>query len=764
MRRNKKHEEEGKNQNEHKNWSANTRLAFFPSLTRTKTIFIPPFSSSTSHHSKEKPPSYSTSSGSLSTPTSLFSDTTSHAPFPFLDNDEDADAHDSSGSSSRKNNSGHFYPHNASAVCGSNSESGSPLSFSFSSFHSRKNFFSQRVQTEELQALCRLTNGQPIPSMLRVTCRTTLDRRLEWIDIGCTNDEKISSMEWGKGLREYLSVLGVPSGEAMLSSNYFSFPHASVLDGCHCVFTRMAARHPSGEGQHSIQNLTNRLSMYILDVPSATGTEEKEKERIPSTEIQERGSTPPSSSPSPHHYHSSSSSSMVARWGRSRRLRLRREREWIEECMKRRRRKRRRKGERLAASLSNSNPSIPTSSSTPSVLSDGTPGALHSSHSSSLSPLSASSAAGPLPPSWTLWKESYEESARMKNMRQDIHPVPYPSPCSGLAGPSSSGATSTGTAGGGSNASTTATRTLLRDAADDEDREDRHHSRPRRGHNRDGHHIANTPQMKNTNGGSQPLVGVVKSKKKVRGKKKKKKNQKMRMQHDVSPPSDFPSLPNPSSRRTLLITAHRTYLFCVHELHLEWEKKTKEPQLLGALLYFFMKRILGSYLHNLIQCMVEFDGLETSVFRSDMPKEVLTRKIYDIKRKVAVYERCLSLTRETYAHVMTALPTALKDQHFYELQHRMGSAEGLAKDLSKDTESALELLFQWSSYEVNELMRFLTLFSAFFIPLNFITSIYGMNFEGLPFVDSPNGGWYLAGVFLFGIIGLLTWFRARTFL
>lgn len=656
---------------------------------------------------------------------SLFSGPPSPPSFPFFDDDDDGVGYgnNSSVTPTTSSTSGTTPSPSSSNVppelTGGDSESGSPLSFSFSSLRSRKNIGPRGMQTEELQALCRLTNGKPIPSMLRVTCRTTADRRLEWVDITCTNEEKISSMEWGRGLREYLSVLGVPSGEAMLSSNYFSFPHASVLDGCHCVFTRMATRYPSSEGQHSIQSLTNRLSIYILDAGApAPAPDAEEPKVVAPARAPEKQSEPSTGTRAPLASFSLSSTLACAREKQMRRSVLG-GRGW------------RRRTRKQLASFSSSPYSIsqdlpprlrdPSMSSRPTATPAMTsPGDRHPVHHPG-APLSSSGA---------MWKEMYEKSVHVRGSRSDVYSLRVP--MGGTSG-AEARAMQIGMHGGG-----------VQHTAE---------------------HVANN-NPKDSRRSSESIRKKTKRKKQQnKGGKKRKCNESIASSSSSSPLlSSSSSLSSEETpRRTLFITAHRAHLFCVHELHLEWEKKTKESQLLGALLYFFMKRVLGSYLHNLILCMVEFDGLETSVFRSDMDREVMTRKMYDIKRRVAVYERCLSLTRETYAHVVTALPTALKDHHFYELQHRMASAEGLAKDLSNDTESALELLFQWSSYEVNELMRFLTLFSAFFIPLNFITSIYGMNFEGLPFVDSPYGGWCLAGVFLFGIVGLLTWFRTRKF-
>lgn len=627
---------------------------------------------------------------------------------PFLQEDAESYSNENSSQTNIKNRR-HVCSQGFGGYSG---ESGSPLSFSSS--RARESVVARQMQTEELQALCRLTNGKPIPSVLRVTCRTTPDKHLEWIDITCVNAGNTSSMEWGKGLKEYLSVLGVPSGEAMTSSNYFSFPHASVLDGCQCAFTRTAARQSPGEAIHSLQSLTDRLALFILEIPSqeevlqknTTGLHSESPHAAPSpaSPVSTKDATaPPKSVRSPAHR-------------RRRKMTIARQRRWT--------------ALRAASSLLFT--SFPAEVSdhdrVPSkempALSSSSPPTRHGVRSERLGRKRRRSSPQrvPDPYSESMWREAYAETSQRKRGKGMPHPVPTTSPLP-------------------TNSRTMQTKSTRKKNCDY------------------CHHMPffDSPLLQADENARAAFPAGALSRILKRKLRKKPKRRKEKATDPSSSSSNTP-------KRTLFISAHRMPLFCVHELHLDWEKKCKESELLSKLLYFFMKRILGSYLHNLVKCMVEFDGLETSVLRSDMDKEVLTRKMYDIKRRVAVYERCLSLTQETYAHVVAALPTVDKDNRFYELQHRMANAEGLAKDLCSDAESALELLFQYSSYEVNELMRFLTLFSAFFIPLNFLTSIYGMNFEGLPLVDSAHGGWCLTVVFLLAIGGLLTVFKRRKFL
>ena len=44
-----------------------------------------------------------------------------------------------------------------------------------------------------------------------------------------------------------------------------------------------------------------------------------------------------------------------------------------------------------------------------------------------------------------------------------------------------------------------------------------------------------------------------------------------------------------------------------------------------------------------------------------------------------------------------------------------------------------------ASQKANEVMRLLTLVSVFFLPLNLIAGIYGMNFENMPELKNPDG-------------------------
>jgi len=50
--------------------------------------------------------------------------------------------------------------------------------------------------------------------------------------------------------------------------------------------------------------------------------------------------------------------------------------------------------------------------------------------------------------------------------------------------------------------------------------------------------------------------------------------------------------------------------------------------------------------------------------------------------------------------------------------------------------------------------------TAIFLPLNFVTGFFGMNFEGLPLIHSPTGFWTVFSIMLCVGIGMI-WYLGR---
>jgi magnesium transporter len=77
-------------------------------------------------------------------------------------------------------------------------------------------------------------------------------------------------------------------------------------------------------------------------------------------------------------------------------------------------------------------------------------------------------------------------------------------------------------------------------------------------------------------------------------------------------------------------------------------------------------------------------------------------------------------------------------------------------------ETAVQIHFSALSHRTNEIMRMLTALTAVFLPLNFITGFFGMNFEYLPLIHSAFAMWVmLATMAVVALAVLVVFWRKR---
>lgn len=69
-----------------------------------------------------------------------------------------------------------------------------------------------------------------------------------------------------------------------------------------------------------------------------------------------------------------------------------------------------------------------------------------------------------------------------------------------------------------------------------------------------------------------------------------------------------------------------------------------------------------------------------------------------------------------------------------------------------------------NSNKMNEIMKVLTIMSSIFIPVTFISGVYGMNFDNMPFQKNENGYVFVWLIMLGAIGGLLYYFRRKKWL
>ncbi|HAP34712.1 MAG TPA: hypothetical protein DCQ28_01765 [Bacteroidetes bacterium] len=169
--------------------------------------------------------------------------------------------------------------------------------------------------------------------------------------------------------------------------------------------------------------------------------------------------------------------------------------------------------------------------------------------------------------------------------------------------------------------------------------------------------------------------------------------------------------------------------------------------------------IFQSFVSPSLILEAELDQLETQIVLKNQTNTVL-RKLYHLKRKAAVCLRILRLSK-TIIDNLDKNTSAVIQQ---DLREFFLGLETSCDQTIENANNLLNLYISLSSQRTNEVVRVLTLFSVFFMPLTFIVGIYGMNFEFMPELRSPYG--YPFVIVFMGLItlGIYLWFKKKHWL
>jgi magnesium transporter len=220
-----------------------------------------------------------------------------------------------------------------------------------------------------------------------------------------------------------------------------------------------------------------------------------------------------------------------------------------------------------------------------------------------------------------------------------------------------------------------------------------------------------------------------------------------------------------------LITIQRKELPFTKRLKEEWMKRAAEgglPSLLHPL-NDLMSETIQSYLPGLEKCQKQLEHIESETFAEGSEPEFHTKEAYTLIRTTSVLKRMLRMCLDVIEK-LDSLPSSSKP-FFTDIQEDANGYFFWATDLAENTNRILQLQISLiaqhtneASKKTNNTMRLLTVLSVFFMPLNFIAGVYGMNFESMPILHEPLGFWIVAGVMTVFSAFILTFFWRRGWL
>lgn len=187
----------------------------------------------------------------------------------------------------------------------------------------------------------------------------------------------------------------------------------------------------------------------------------------------------------------------------------------------------------------------------------------------------------------------------------------------------------------------------------------------------------------------------------------------------------------------LVITVHRKPQKFITDLKEAWKQK-QDTATVSAIVFDLMYGVANTFEQPLESAFNDLERVETGIVDAQSLDPNLVKSTYYLKRKASVFKRIIRLTQDVLAKINFS-PFESPSSQSQELRERMENLFFYSDQLLDDTNALLNLHISLSSQRTNEVVRLLTVFSLFFLPLNYIASIYGMNFEHMPELRSEYG-------------------------
>ncbi|WII71268.1 CorA family divalent cation transporter [Bdellovibrio sp. 22V] len=216
--------------------------------------------------------------------------------------------------------------------------------------------------------------------------------------------------------------------------------------------------------------------------------------------------------------------------------------------------------------------------------------------------------------------------------------------------------------------------------------------------------------------------------------------------------------------KDFVLTIHRKPLPCVSD---KKEKVAFEKMTLVGLVKHLCLQTIKSFDAPLDALDAKTDVIETRVFA--LKRKSILREGYVIRRKVSSYRKIFKFTLDIFQKLQGEVDISLRDlgQIREPLDKLIFYADGIQEEITGLLNLHLSLMSQKTneaSFRTNEVMRVLTVFSIFFLPLNFIAGIYGMNFEYMPELSQPYGYFMTLAVMVIVVLGITFWIYKKGWL
>ena len=199
-----------------------------------------------------------------------------------------------------------------------------------------------------------------------------------------------------------------------------------------------------------------------------------------------------------------------------------------------------------------------------------------------------------------------------------------------------------------------------------------------------------------------------------------------------------------------LITIHRAQF---DFLNINEEKEIK----LTELFLKIVRLMLGTFHKPTIDLANKIDEIEKNIFLKD-PRNVNLEELYYIKSQSRILKKVLQITQSVIDQSAQILA---QSSQFQDIKDLLLNLLIYNEESVENANQLMNTYLSINNQKNNEVVRLLTIFSAFFLPLTFIVGVYGMNFEFMPELKWKLGYFLSIAFMVIVVIIIYIWFRRK---
>lgn len=180
------------------------------------------------------------------------------------------------------------------------------------------------------------------------------------------------------------------------------------------------------------------------------------------------------------------------------------------------------------------------------------------------------------------------------------------------------------------------------------------------------------------------------------------------------------------------------------------------------LCYTLLDCLVDNYFLILEQVDEKLETLEGEVIKSPSPKTL--QKIQWVKREITLLRKSVWPMREVISNFLRIESPLIQDTtklYLHDVYDHTIQAIDAIESFRDISSGMLDIYLSNISQRMNEIMKVLTVVSTIFVPLTFLASIYGMNFDNIPELHRQYGYYTVLAVMFCITMGMIYYFKHK---